>query len=190
MNQITKKPDLNSLYVQYKGVEICKICGESQRDHLDNCIALFFSQLDVVLHYYHWAGDYQDWMRREIDCGLEDKPSLLKEINSAFDNREIPKNMLKTSGLSKKNYYISVECSSRVDIDKSYIENLDVTEKNKQFVKNKKEQIEKEAMKKLNESVAELQKIKHMLKDGAYEESMIKIRKEYETKMNEIFNIK
>lgn len=191
MNEVTNKPDLDSFYTKHEGIEICKICGEHNRDHLDNCVALFFKNVEVVLHYYHWVGDYQDWLRSEIDCSLEDKKSLLKKINSAFDNTDTPRKMLKDSALSEEKYYIKVECySDDVDFGRVDIECLDVIEKNKKCVESKKEKIEKEAMTNLNKSIDELQKIKHMLKDGAYEEAMDKIRKEYEVKMNEIYNIK
>jgi hypothetical protein len=190
MNKVTSKPNLDSFYDDRSGVKVCKICEEREGNHKDNCVALFFGEVEIILCYHDFAGDCMDWLEKDINCNIEDKNSLVKTINSAFCKDYVPKNILKNSPLSTKNYYIQVRCSCEMFFDRDEIEALDLKEKNNKYLENEEERIKNIATENFNKKVREINKIKDILKDGIYEEKMNEFKKEYEEEMNKIYQLK
>lgn len=190
MNEVTSKPDLDSFYKDCSGVKVCKICDEREGDHKDNCVALFFSEVEMVLCYQDIVGDYPEWLEKDINCSIEDKNSLLKRINSAFSLDCNQKGILEKSPLSTRYYYIQVKCSCEVSFDRNEIEALDVEVRNEKYLENEEEKIKKTATENFNKKVREINKIKDILKDGIYEEKMNEFRKKYEEEMNKIHQLK
>lgn len=189
MNKVTSKPNLDSFYDDRSGVKVCKICEEREGNHKDNCVALFFGEVEIILCYHDFAGDCMDWLEKDINCNIEDKNSLVKTINSAFSLDCNQKGILKKSPLSTRNYHIQVKCSCEVSFDRKEIEALDVEVRNKKYLENEEEKIKKTATENFNKKVREINKIKDILKDGIYEEKMNEFKKEYEEEMNKIHQL-
>ena len=194
MNKLTKPISYESIYLNGK----CKLCGFDYPDHEDDCAGLLLSNTRLSVYAYveseHSNGYSLEWVESELESNaFNKKEELTDELIRQSDHEEIliPDiynsswlyNKPTESILEKTEFFIELKGSYKIEMDKKEIKDIAFAKHFAVYKKKTEERKREKAKTKMDKAIAELNKIKDLIKDGIYEQKMLEINKEYEDDM-------